>query len=253
LRASRSRWFVQEQQSGAAQEQLRERDPHLPPARERLRLLVEVLQGEAQAAQHRRDLQVDAVALLPPEALLQIRVSRQHLRVGGLVGRIVREPILERGDLVAHVEEGLEGVARLLAQRAAGVMQAVLRQVADGQTRGLDHAAAVGLFETRQHLEERRLAGAVGAGEAHALAVVDLPAHRVEQHTAAKRLAQRRELNHSERRDRAEGARIRQTKRAILAQPAHRVPARPRHTSALVRGTPASATNVVSYRVLFCR
>ena len=55
---------------------------------------------------------------------------------------------------------------------------------------GFDDIAAVRLFEARQHLEQGRLAGAVGSAESDALAIVDLPADRVEQDAIAKGLAE---------------------------------------------------------------
>ena len=110
--------------------------------------------------------------------------------------RVVAEAILEPGDLGAHVEQRLEGEPGLLAQRAAGVMEAVLRQVADRQRGGLDDQAAVRLVEAGEHLEQGGLAGAVRAAQADPFAVVDLPVDRVEQDTVAKRLAECGELDH---------------------------------------------------------
>ena len=90
------RRLVEQQQAGATEQQLGERDAHLPAAGERLARLVRVRRGEAQPAQHGRDLQVDAVALSPSELLLQLAVSRQHRRVVGFVAGVVAEPIFER-------------------------------------------------------------------------------------------------------------------------------------------------------------
>src|SRR6185503_7455998 len=50
------------------------------------------------------------------------------------------------------------------------VCQPVLREIADRQIRRLDDAALVGFVDAGEHLEERGLAGAVGAAEAHAIA-----------------------------------------------------------------------------------
>ena len=152
--------------------------------------LPQIVGGEAETAQDGGDLQVDAVALEPAEGLLQIAVALQHRAHGPSSECVVAEPLFERGDLVAHVEQRLEGEAGLLDQRAAAVVEAVLRQVADGQPGRLDDRAGVGLLEPGEHLEQRGLAGAVRAAEADALAVVDLPADRVEQDAAAEGLAE---------------------------------------------------------------
>ena len=184
------RRFVEQQQAGASEQQLGERDAHLPAARERLARLVHVRRGESQAAQHGRDLQLDAVALAPAEFLLQLAVARQHRRVLRLGAVVVAELILERRDLVAHVEQRLEREPRLLPQRAAGVMEAVLREVADRQAGRLDDEPPVGLVDARQHLQECRLAGTVRAAESDTLAVVDLPVDGIEEHAVAERLGQ---------------------------------------------------------------
>ena len=195
------RRLVEQQQTGPAEQELGERDAHLPAARERLGRLLHVLLREAEAAQDGVDLQVDAVALEPPEALLQIAVAAEHPRVLGLVRAVVGEPILERGDLGAHVEQRLERLPGFFDERPSRVVEAVLRQVADRQPRGLDDQPAVGLVEPGQHLEQCRLARAVRAAEADAFAVVDLPADGVEEDAVAERLAQVGELDHGRRSD----------------------------------------------------
>ena len=53
--------LVEQQQRRPAEQQLREREPHLPSARQRIGRLLERLVGEPETAQHRRDLQVDVV------------------------------------------------------------------------------------------------------------------------------------------------------------------------------------------------
>ena len=98
--------FVEQQQPRPAEQQFGERDAHLPSARERFAGLVEVSLGEAKAAQDRRDLQIDAVALEPTESFLQVAVpGRASRRAPPRVRGVVGEPFLERGDLRAHVEQ----------------------------------------------------------------------------------------------------------------------------------------------------
>ena len=115
--------FVEQEQARPAEQQLGERDAHLPAARKRLAGLVQILWGKAQAAQDGRDLQVDAVPLLAPERLLQLAVAREHRGVLGLGGRVVGQAFLERGDLGTHVEQRLEREPRFLEQRATGVAE----------------------------------------------------------------------------------------------------------------------------------
>src|SRR4029079_15192637 len=136
------------------------------------------------------------------------------------------------------------GEAGFLAQRAAGVREPVLRQIADGQPRGLDDRAAVRLVDPGEHLEERRLAGAVGAAQADALAVVDLPGEVVEQDPIAERFGKGGELNHGC--GGPDGA----SKCVILAHPTRRTKARPVRPQLLARSHNAAARHSLSHRVL---
>src|SRR5688500_1934698 len=187
--------LVEEQQAGPAEQELGERDPHLPAAGEMLGLLRKIVGAEAQPAQHGRDLQVDAVPVAPPEGVLQLGVPLEHRRMLRFGVRVVAEPLLECGDLVAHVEQRLEREAGFLEQRAAAVDQAVLREVAHRESGRLDDRAAVGLLEAGEHLEQRGFAGAVRSAEPDAFAVIDLPADRIEKHASAEGLSEGNELD----------------------------------------------------------
>ena len=191
--------LVEQQQAGPAEQQLGQRDAHLPAARERLGRLGEVVLAEAQAAQHGRDAQVDAVAVVAPEALLQLGVADQHRLVLALGNAVVAEPLLERVHLGLLVEQLGEGDRRLVEERPPAVVEAVLRQVADGQAGRLDDLARVGLVEAGQHPQEGRLAGAVRAAEADPVALADLPGHVLEQDAVAEGLVELGELDHGGR------------------------------------------------------
>ena len=125
--------LVEEQQSRPRQEQLGQRDAHLPAAGKCLAWLVEVVGREPETAEHRRDLEVDVVAFEAPEVLLQLAVLAQHVRVLGLVSAVVAEAFFQRLNLGAHIEQRLEGQPGFFQQGSAAVRQAVLRQVADDQ------------------------------------------------------------------------------------------------------------------------
>ena len=133
---------------------------------------------------------------MQPEAILQIAVAVQHRLVLGFGNRRVAEPLLERVHLGLHREQLAEGARRFVEDRAAGVGEAVLRQVADGQRRRLEDGARVGLVEPGHHLEQRRLAGAVRPAQADALAIRDLPRDVVEEDAVAEGLGEVRELDH---------------------------------------------------------
>jgi hypothetical protein len=103
--------------------------------------------------------------------------------------------VLDVVHLRLHVEERLEGAARLLEHGAARVGEAVLRQVADGQPCRLHDGAVVRVLQAGQHLEQRGLAGAVRAAQADAVAVTDLPGDVFEERPDAEGLGDVCELN----------------------------------------------------------
>ncbi len=108
------RRLVEQQQVRPAEQQLRQRDAHLPPAGERLGRAREILLAEAEAAQHRRDPQIHAVAVCQPEAILQVAVAVKHRVVLRFRHRRVAEPMLDVVHLRLDVEQRLEGAGRFL-------------------------------------------------------------------------------------------------------------------------------------------
>ena len=190
--------LVEEQQVRLPEQQLRERDSHLPAAGEGFGRPLEVAGLEAQTLQDGRGFQLDAVPVVDAEAVLQIAVAVQHRVVLGLRNRLVAEPPLERVHLRLHRQQLAEGAGRFVEHRPAGVVEAVLRQVADRQRRRLEDRALVGLVEPGHHLEQRGLAGAVGPAQADALAIRDLPRNVVEQDAVAEGFGEIGKLDHAE-------------------------------------------------------
>jgi hypothetical protein len=190
------RRLVEQEQTRTSEQEASQRDPHLPPARERRRVLAQIVVGEPEAAQYGRDFQIDAVAFTPAEPLLQLRVPGQHRLVFCMRRAVVAEPILERGDLRFHVEQGLEREAGLLEQGAPAVDEPVLRQVSDREAGRLDDLTGVRLVEAGEHLEQRRLAGAVRAAQPDALSVIDLPGDFVEKNAVAEGFRELGQLDH---------------------------------------------------------
>ncbi len=188
--------LVEQQQAGPPEQQLGQRDAHLPAARERLGGLAEVVLAEAEAAQHGRDPQVDAVAVVAAELLLQLGVADQHRLVLALGHAVVAQPRLERVHLGLPRQQVGEGRRRLVEQGPAAVVQAVLRQVADGQPARGDHLAGVGLVDAGQDAQQGGLAGPVRAAQADPLPIADLPGDVVEEDAVAEGLVELRELDH---------------------------------------------------------
>jgi hypothetical protein len=198
LRASRSRWFVEEQQIRLAEQQLREREPHLPSAGERFRAPIEIRRCEAEALKNRGRLQLDAVPAADAEAILKIAIALEHRIVFSFRNRGITEPLLEIVHLGLDGEELGERARHLFEHGAARMREAVLRKIPDGEGRRFQDGAGVGLVETGHHAQQRRLARAVRSAQSDALAVGDLPRHMVEKHTVAEGLGEFLELDHAE-------------------------------------------------------
>jgi len=187
--------LVHQQQVGAGQEQLGERDAHLPAARELLCAARRVLRGEAEPFQYVRDTGVDLVAAQLAEALAHLGVALEQALVVAVLGR-VRELVLDRVLLVLERQQVLEGLLQLRPHRAAVVDDAVLGQVADRRVRGHPDAARVRLLEPGQHAQERRLPRAVGSRQANPVPLADVPAHLLEEDAVRVTLAQAFDVDH---------------------------------------------------------
>ena len=107
------RRLVEQEQVRLAEQQLGQRDAHLPSAGERFGRPLEVGRREAEALQHGRRLELDRVAVVQAEAILQVAVAREHVVVLGDGNRRVAEP-------------GFEGVHLRLHARAAGRRRSML-------------------------------------------------------------------------------------------------------------------------------
>ena len=159
------RRLVEQQQRGAPEQQLGQRQPHLPSARERVGGLRELRVGEAEPAQHGGDFQIDAVAVFDAEAILQRAVAFEQRVVVGRRHGAVAETLLDAVHLGLHRQQLAERRAGFVENGVARVRQAVLRQIAHGQRVGLEDGAAVRLVEAGEHFQQRGLAGAVRAAE----------------------------------------------------------------------------------------
>ena len=89
------RRLVEQHDVRLSQDQRGEGDPHLPAAREGVGRLLELVCAEPEPVQHAGDLQVDRVAVLVPELVLQLAVALQDalmlLARPPLVGELVLE------------------------------------------------------------------------------------------------------------------------------------------------------------------
>ncbi len=186
--------LVEQQQRGRQQQQPGERRPHPPASGEFAERLGHLVGTEAQAAQDRARLRLEPVAAQRLEAVLQLAVP---------LGQRLARRRLQRARHVLHLTlerpHRLETAQRLGQHRAGHLAGGLLRQVADGHAARPAHLSGVGLLHPRQDPAEGRLAGAVGADQADALALGDPPGDVAEEELAAEALRDVFELDHRAR------------------------------------------------------
>ena len=178
--------LVEQEQVGIARQRTRQRRPRQLAAGERLERTVELVVGESEPAQRRERVLAPGIAAGVLEPRLGLRVPRQRLLpvVAG------RHRILQAAQLLLQRDQVARARQRVLAQRQAEVERRPL--VVQRDTRALvEHElAAVDAGLAGEHPEQRRLPGAVRAGEGEPLAALDLERDAVEEQPAGELLAQ---------------------------------------------------------------
>ena len=172
------RRLVEQQQVGVAAERARERRARQLAARERAQRPVEVLVGEAEAAQHRGRVVAPAVAARVLEPRLRLRVAVQRRLVVRAAApspaRATRAPARARRGRRAPEST----YSRSVTSRSSGGRWSCSATRVPFCEREL---AAVLLGLAGEHAEQRRLAGAVRAGERDAVAPLDAERDAVEE------------------------------------------------------------------------
>ena len=180
------RRLVEEKQVGVAAERAGERGARQLAARERAQRPVEIVLREAEPAHDRGRVIAPAVAagVLEPRLRLGVAVERR-LRVISLrhLAFEAAQLVLER-DEIARAGEHVLAQRQLLLERRALVVQRDTRPLGEGEL------AAVLLGLAGEDPEQRRLAGAVRAGERDAVAPLDRERDSVEQNRAGELLAE---------------------------------------------------------------
>jgi hypothetical protein len=186
--------LVEQQQVGSREQDLGERDPHLPAARQRRDVVRHLIVDEAEAVQDGLGARLELVAAEVLVARLDLAEPRDdvvEIVAGGL------EPRAERGELLAEPRHLAGAGAGLGEDRSPAQLADVLPEVAQRQLpRPLDRAV-VGLLLAGDQPEHRGLARAVGPDQADLLAGVDLKRRIDEQDLSAVLLAHRAERDHA--------------------------------------------------------
>ena len=221
------RGLVEQQHLGVADEQLRQRDAHLPATRELRGGAAQVGLLEPEAEHDAAHLRLDGVA---PQHLVGVAGAP-----GG--GQLLRRRVLTQ--LVLQLVEAPLGFQHLylgghdlLEDGLVGHLDGLLLQVAHARALGEQHAALVGVLLAGYDVEHGGLAGAVGAHERQALVLLKAERHVVEELAPSERLRYMFELHDH-------GACVLSVAGFIAApeEPAAPLPARP-----AMRGRPGGAT-----------
>ena len=161
--------FVEQQQVGLFEQQLGQRDAHLPAAGEFLGAALPIALAEAEAAEDGTHLGFDGVAVARAELAFRAMKAVRH---GGVFGAGRIQFAHPRGQLLLLFFERPQFVEHRHAfgeHRAAGKRKPFLRQIADGDAALHGDGAGIEALDPGQHFQQRRFAGAVGAHDAGAL------------------------------------------------------------------------------------
>ena len=190
------RGLVEQQQVGLRQQQLGERDAHLPAAGELFGVARPVFFAEAETVEHGADLRVERIAVVHAKMAEDNLVAIGHLRV--LVGVVIefRDFVRELFHLLFERAQIGEDRHALVEDGAAGKLQAVLRKVAESRVLGRDDRTVVECLEAAENFQQRGFAGAVSADQADTRVRRDQPIEIFEEEFGSESFAGGGELNH---------------------------------------------------------
>ena len=188
--------FIEQQEVGLFEQQFGQRDAHLPASRELLGAPFPIALRESQAGEYGAHLRLHGVAVARAELGFGKVEAIGHLGVFG-AGRVELSHALRELLLLVfeRTQSGEHGHA-FGENGAAGEREAVLRQVAEGDAFLCGDAAGIESFDAREHFEQRRFPGAVGAYQAGALVRRDQPVDTFEENLGAVALSRPVELDH---------------------------------------------------------
>ena len=173
--------LVKKQHGRAQEQQLRQRDPHLPSAAELVGQPASVALGEPEPRQHLRGPGIDREPVPGLELVLKNRVLAQHAVVHGTLIRQRRHLVLERPHAFLDAREVSEHGQDLVKERPAGQCQTLLRQVTVCRALGACDASAVGGKLPLDETQERGLAGAVGPDQTNPVGIAHSPVQILEE------------------------------------------------------------------------
>ena len=179
------RRLVEQEQVGAAGEGACERRPRQLPARERAERPVEVVIGEAEAANGRGCPVAPGPAARMFELRLRLRVPPQRRRVV----RALRHRLLEAPELGFDVEDVARAGERVFAQGDVELERWPLVVERDARSLPKRELPALERGLAGDRAQERRLAGAVRSCQREPVSAADGERHALEERVSCELLA----------------------------------------------------------------
>ena len=190
------RGLVQQQQARLLEQELCERDSHLPAAAELLARTPPIAPGKPQAIQHGSDFRLQGISAVQSKLLRQRSIALELPVVFGAGLLHLRQFVLQLAALQFESAQVFKHRERFVEQGPAARNKAILRQVAKSQVAGAHDLAFIRLDQPRKHLHQGALAGAVLADQADAVPLIDLELERAEEPFPAICLSQFLSLEH---------------------------------------------------------
>ena len=188
--------LVEQQQAGLLQQQLGQRDAHLPAAGELFGLALPIFFGEAEATQHGTDLRVQGVDVVHMQVVRDVGVAVGGGAILAGVGVGGGEGVGDLFGLALQRVQVIEDRETLRKDRLAADGEAVLRQVADGHALDARQLAVVQCLQAGEDFQKGGFAGAVAADQAGALVRRDEPVGVFKEEFGAEPFAGGGELKH---------------------------------------------------------
>ena len=181
LQVQMVRRLVKQQHFGVSDQQLRERDAHLPAARELARHAAHVVFLKAQAEQHAAHLRLDDVATQPLE-LVASAARGGKVALGG----VFPERLFERAKALLGGEHLDLGGHDLVEDGLLVHLDRFLLEVAHARALREQDATLISVFLAGDNVEHGRFAGTVRADERQAVVFLKFEGDVAEQHAAAE-------------------------------------------------------------------
>ena len=183
------RRLIEQQQGWLLEQQLGQRNPHLPAARKLLGAPLPVFFRKPQPSQHRAHLRVERIDVMGLQHVHDVRVAIRRLLVFRRPRLLVAQGPRQLFGLGLHAAQLVKDAQTLFKDGLAAHGQPVLRQIPERRSLVLRNGPVIERLHPGQYLQQRAFAGAVAADEPRPLVGRDQPVHLLEQEFHSKSFA----------------------------------------------------------------